>query len=32
VVVSVRHEVASVRSYRIVDGLITEEAIEAVGT
>ena len=32
VVVSVRHEVAAVRSYRIVDGLITEEAIEAVGT
>lgn len=28
VVVSLRHEVASVRSYRIVDGLITEESIE----
>ena len=28
VLVSLRHEVASVRSYRIVDGLITEESIE----
>ncbi|MGA3217105.1 MAG: M67 family metallopeptidase [Acidimicrobiales bacterium] len=28
VLVSLRHEVASVRSYRIVDGLIVEEAIE----
>ena len=28
VLVSLRHEVASVRSYRIVDGLAVEEAIE----
>jgi len=28
VIVSLRHEVPSVRSYRIVDGLITEESIE----
>jgi proteasome lid subunit RPN8/RPN11 len=28
VLVSLRHEVASVRSYRIVAGLITEESIE----
>jgi len=28
VLVSLRHEVASVRSYRIVDGLVAEEPIE----
>jgi proteasome lid subunit RPN8/RPN11 len=28
VLVSLRHEVASVRSYRIVDGVVTEESIE----
>ena len=28
VLVSLRHEVASVRSYRIVEGLVTEESIE----
>ena len=28
VLVSLRHEVASVRSYRIVDGVISEESIE----
>ena len=32
VVVSLRHEEASVRCYRIVDGQISEEAIEDVGT
>jgi [CysO sulfur-carrier protein]-S-L-cysteine hydrolase len=31
VLVSLRHEVASVRSYRIVEGLIAEESIEVVG-
>ncbi|MGD0945049.1 MAG: M67 family metallopeptidase [Acidimicrobiales bacterium] len=30
VLVSLRHEVASVRSYRIVDGAIAEEAIEVI--
>ena len=28
VLVSLRHEVASVRSYRIVDGFVTEESLE----
>jgi proteasome lid subunit RPN8/RPN11 len=32
VVVSLRHEVASVRSYRIVDSLVTEEPIKVIGT
>ncbi|MGO9334182.1 MAG: Mov34/MPN/PAD-1 family protein [Acidimicrobiales bacterium] len=31
VVVSLRDEAALVRSFRIVDGLVTEEAIEALG-
>jgi hypothetical protein len=31
VVVSLRHELALVRSYRIADGLIAEETIEASG-
>lgn len=31
VLVSLRHELASVRSYRIVDGVVTEEPIRAAG-